>query len=234
MRTWRTRNDCRVTEVLHGRCNCFLVRHGDASLLVDTGRSRSWRRLRAGLVAAGVAPGRPLDVVLTHTHFDHAENVASVRDTWDATLFVHDAEADCVARGRGPVPMGTVPLTRALMRAAGHRADGWFRYRPAVADVQVGTSLELSDRGLPVRLIHTPGHTAGSISVIVDDEVALVGDAMVGVVPWAVFPPFGEDAVAIVASWRILLDTGCRVFLPAHGGPCAPDTVLADMRRRLR
>ena len=58
MRTWTTRNGSRVTELLHGRCNCFLVQTGTARLLVDTGRTRAWRN-DAGQAAIGfTARGR--------------------------------------------------------------------------------------------------------------------------------------------------------------------------------
>lgn len=217
MREWTTGNGSRVTEVLHGRCNCFLVRTGNARMLIDTGRTRSWKRLRAALAVLGIAPCDPLDVLLTHTHFDHAENVAALRDTYATTVLVHRIEAPMLAAGRGPIPAGTVAPTRFLMRLAGDRATGWFGYRPAPPDIAVEDGTDLADRGLAVRVVHTPGHTAGSIAAIVDGEIALVGDALVGVMPGAIFPPFGEDARRIVDSWGVLLETGCRIFLPAHG-----------------
>lgn len=225
MKTWTTRNGHTITQVLSGRCNCFLVRRGNARLLVDTGRTAAWGRLRTALASAGVVPGQNLDVVLTHTHFDHAENVASLKETFQVTLLAHRLEAPLLASGAGPIPAGSVFLTRALMAAAGDRARNWFRYRPATVDIPVDGPTNLEDRGLGVRLVHTPGHTAGSISVIVDDDVALVGDAMVGVMPGAIFPPFGEDRARIVSSWAVLLETDCRLFLPAHGGACTRRTV---------
>ena len=66
-------------------------------------------------------------------------------------------------------------------------------------------------------LLHTPGHTSGSISLIIDDEIALVGDALFHILPWSVFPPFGNDIDQLIESWKKLLGTGCRLFLPAHG-----------------
>ena len=34
----------------------------------------------------------------------------------------------------------------------------------------------------------------------------------------SVFPPFGQDIPRMIESWRILAGTGCKLFLPGHGG----------------
>jgi hypothetical protein len=57
----------------------------------------------------------------------------------------------------------------------------------------------------------------GSISLIIDDEIAAVGDAMVGTLPGKIYPPFADDVPELIRSWEILLNTGCGTFLPAHG-----------------
>jgi len=53
--------------------------------------------------------------------------------------------------------------------------------------------------------------------VIIDDEIAIVGDAMFGVFRGSVLPPFALDLGLMTESWKRLLDTGCSIFLPAHG-----------------
>jgi hydroxyacylglutathione hydrolase len=65
--------------------------------------------------------------------------------------------------------------------------------------------------------MNTPGHTTGSMSVIVDDEVALVGDTMFGVFKRSVFPPFADDVSEMIKSWGKLLNSNCKFFLPSHG-----------------
>jgi Zn-dependent hydrolases, including glyoxylases len=70
-----------------------------------------------------------------------------------------------------------------------------------------------------IRVISTPGHSIGSISVIVDNEVAIVGDALFGIFSNSVFPPFADDVKTLIDSWGKLLKTNCTLFLPAHGRP---------------
>ncbi|MDT8393214.1 MAG: hypothetical protein RQ761_05190 [Bacteroidales bacterium] len=59
--------------------------------------------------------------------------------------------------------------------------------------------------------------TADSLSVIVDNEIAIVGDALFGISRRSVMPPFANDRALMVKSWHKLLETGCNIFLPGHG-----------------
>jgi glyoxylase-like metal-dependent hydrolase (beta-lactamase superfamily II) len=92
-----------------------------------------------------------------------------------------------------------------------------LRCPPCRPDILVDDELSLADFGFNARIVYTPGHSPGSQSVIVDGEIALVGDAMFGIVPGSAFPPFASDVPLLVDSWGKLLVTGCRLFLPAHG-----------------
>jgi glyoxylase-like metal-dependent hydrolase (beta-lactamase superfamily II) len=232
MKTWVTRTGTRVTELVHGRCNCYLVSGRGASLLVDTGRAKSWSKLSSSLDRAGVGKHEPLLVVLTHTHFDHAENAARLKAEYDATILVHQSEAGFLRTGDSPLPAGTLPFTRVLMRLFGSWEQRRVRYAPVEPDILIQERYDLRAHGLDGSLIHTPGHSAGSMSVVLGNELALVGDAMVGLLPGAVFPPYADDPRQVLTSWQALLDTGCAVFLPAHGSERQRAVVAASLNRR--
>jgi glyoxylase-like metal-dependent hydrolase (beta-lactamase superfamily II) len=92
-----------------------------------------------------------------------------------------------------------------------------MRYPVVEGNLLVEEQYDLNPLGFNAYIMHTPGHTVGSISVIVDHEIAIVGDAMFGVFRNSVFPPFISDTQAMVRSWKKLLDTGCEIYLPSHG-----------------
>ena len=218
MKQWQTKNSVRIHRVLQGRCNCYLVGWKGRYLLVDTGRTGSWKKLAKGLSRLGVSENSSLCLALTHCHFDHAENAARVKRTCRAPILVHRSEADLLKTGENPDIRGTMPCTRGLtwlLSKDGIAAR--IRYEPADGDVLVDDTLPLEPYGIPGYLLHTPGHTPGSISAIIDDEIAIVGDAMVGVFKNSVLPPFAVDVPLLVQSWKRLLDAGCKMFLPAHG-----------------
>jgi hypothetical protein len=46
-----------------------------------------------------------------------------------------------------------------------------------------------------------------------------------------VYPPFALDPGLMVSNWKVLLDTGCRWFLPGHGGAISRERVEAQYRK---
>ena len=79
--------------------------------------------------------------------------------------------------------------------------------------------MPLGGYGIPGRIVHTPGHSQGSITVLLDSGDAFVGDlAMYG---WPIsrtpgMPLFAEDVEAVRGSWRKLIGLGACTFHPAH------------------
>jgi glyoxylase-like metal-dependent hydrolase (beta-lactamase superfamily II) len=218
MKCWITKSGITIHKAVWGRCNCYLVSNEDRFLLVDAGRGKSWKSLNRGIQGLGVTRDSAISLVLTHCHFDHAENAAIFKKTYKASIIVHTSEGDCLKKGDNSPISGTIFLTKVLVgMAARTKLLARLRYEPADYDLLVDEKLALEPFGFPGFILHTPGHSPGSISVVIDNEVAIVGDAIFGVLRGSVFPPFAEDTVSMVESWKKLLDTGCGIYLPAHG-----------------
>ncbi|HOW30972.1 MAG TPA: MBL fold metallo-hydrolase [Bacteroidales bacterium] len=215
MQTWKTNNGYLITRLLAGRSNVFLLSNGSRHILIDTCIGLMRRKLRRRLQKAGVDQVDLL--VITHAHFDHANNALMVRDKFKAKVIVHEAEAEILATGGVVMISGSNPVLKALVRLAMSTVSSLTGCNPCPYDLVVTGSYDLSAWGFNAKIIHTPGHSGGSVSVIVDDEIAIVGDTLFGIFPWTVFPPFLQDEVQLIESWGKLLDTGCKLFLPAHG-----------------
>lgn len=231
MKVWRTARGTTITRLLAGRSNVFLVSRGGRRVLVDTGPAWEWRTLERRLRRMGIAA---LDaLVLTHAHFDHAGSAARLQKAFAAPVILQCAEAEALASGESVLPGGTNRFARFLVACLRRLAAGRARCAPCRADVQAGERLDLGEYGINAYALHTPGHTPGSQSVVVDDEIALVGDAMFGVFPGSAFPPFATDAGRLVESWGRLLGTGCRLFLPSHGSADSRRLLERDYKRRM-
>jgi hydroxyacylglutathione hydrolase len=199
--------------------NSYLVFNGENYLLIDSGRRYFWKRLCGNLESIGVNENNLAALILTHTHFDHAENAAAVKKRFGAKIIVHELEAAYLEKGDSPLPAGTFLFTRLLMKLFREKAQPMFRYQGVKYDIAVSNRLDLNPFGFNAYILHTPGHTRGSMSIIVDDEIAFTGDSMVGVLEGSIFPPFGDDIAGIIRIWKRLLDTGCTLFIPVHGSP---------------
>lgn len=203
-----------VVQLLAGRSNVFLVRMASGgSVLVDTSIKLVRNMLMEGLRMHGAE--RPEYLVLTHNHFDHAGNAAYIRQRTGAKVAIHESEAAELSNGVMKIPEGTNPFTTGLVNLAG-KLDVKLSAEPCEADIVITDHYKLP--GLEgIELIHTPGHSKGSLSLIVDNEIAIVGDTMINAFLFKVFPPFADDTSLLRQSWDKLLATGCHTFLPSHG-----------------
>lgn len=234
MKTWTILNGTIINRVLFGRCNSFLITSGDNHVLVDNGQTNRLQALKKNLGTLGVTPENLNLMILTHTHFDHAENSAEMVRDYRPVLIVHEDEAKYLATGDSTLPEGTMWFSRLLINAIGRKLQHRFIYKPVKAEVTLNEKYDLAGYGVNGYILPTPGHTSGSISVIVDNEIAIVGDAMFGIIPGKIFPPFANDVPAMIQSWKTLLDTGCRLFLPAHGRERSREVVEKEYNRLRR
>ena len=229
MKTWTTKSGYRIIRILSHRSNVFLIAGGGRSLLIDTSTRGNWGRLDARLKSLKI---ERLDrLILTHSHYDHADNARKLRDRYGASVIIHRAEARYLESGGMPIPGGTNFVTRFLVRTFG-RLLSLRNVEACPCDVLVDSKYDLSPLGLNAYILPTPGHSPGSMSVIVDDEVAIVGDAMFGVFGWSVLPPYVADLDRTVESWGLLLATGCHTFLPSHGSAKTRGQLQKDVVKR--
>jgi len=76
--------------------------------------------------------------------------------------------------------------------------------------------------GIDGVILHTPGHTSDSISVLLSDGSAFVGDAAMNFLRWTGVgrrPIVIEDIDTVYESWRKLRERGARLIYPSHGRP---------------
>jgi hydroxyacylglutathione hydrolase len=227
---WFTSGGYRITRVNRSRSKVFLVSRGNSHILVDTGVSRNWRKLRKDLEKLNVQSIKLL--VLTHSHFDHAGNALRIKEKYGARIVIHAKEAGLLEQGFTPLPAGTNFFSSAIIRRLGSKASRQFRYRSCKADILINGKTDLSEYGFDAFILPTPGHTAGSVSLIVDDEIAIAGDSIFGVFRGSVFPPFADDVPEMIRSWGKLLETGCRLFIPTHGTPDSRELLQREYRKR--
>lgn len=208
-----------------------MLTNGTKNILIDTSTSRHWNKLLRRLNNLGVTH---IDyLILTHTHFDHAGNAWKIKEKYEASVIVHRSEASFLESGKMIIPNGTNTVTKALINVFGKLVAPMLNYKPCKFDVLTDEKIELGEFGFQAYILHTPGHSCGSVSIIVDNEIALVGDAMFGVFKNSIFPPYAEDVSQMIKSWGKLLDTNCSVYLHSHGSANSRQLVLYEYQKKL-
>jgi glyoxylase-like metal-dependent hydrolase (beta-lactamase superfamily II) len=215
MNKWTTKSGYEILQIMSGRSNVFLLMSNDKKYLIDTSTSSNWEKLDNALKSLGI--GKIDYLILTHTHHDHAANARKIKDNYNASVIVHRNEAIHLINGEAVLPQGTNPFTKALVNLLGKRIESKFNFEPCSYDILVDSIYDLKDLGINAYILHTPGHSTGSMSLIIDEDIAIVGDAMFGVLKKNVYPPYADNSIELVNSWDKLLSTNCNLFLPAHG-----------------
>lgn len=215
MKKWDTQSGQIVVQVINGRSNVFLIKSKNQNILVDTGVSGCRRKLKQRLKKLGVEHLECL--VLTHSHYDHIANAAWIKEEFNTRIIVHKSEAHYLKNSTMPVPSGTMFYSKFIIKLSGVFTPILPKVQHCEADILTEDTYDLHNFGFESVVVHTPGHTEGSQSIIVGREVALVGDTLFGVFRNTVMPPFADDPHRLMISWKRLIETGCRLFIPSHG-----------------
>ncbi len=159
--------------------NSFALLQDDGSVtLVDTGLKRAPARIVAGLAAIGRHPRDVTRIVLTHVHPDHAGGAAEMSRRTGAPVLVHGDDHGWARSGRIAGANDRSTLMGRLFARTGDAKIEAFEPGPALTD---GELLPVSG-GL--RVVHTPGHSPGHVSLLVEPTGTLItGDALFNF-PW--------------------------------------------------
>jgi hydroxyacylglutathione hydrolase len=152
-----------------------------AFVLIDTGFSFTWARVRKALQDAGCVPGTLQLIVITHGDLDHVGNVPKLREEYGAPVAIHPADVAAMQSGR-PLKRTSPSLKgRLMLRLAGvvGRLTGGRRPdEPFAPDLLLEDGMRLDRYGLAARVIHIPGHTPGSVAILTDDGSLFSGDTL--------------------------------------------------------
>ena len=215
MKKRTTQNGSEIYQLLSVRSNAFLVKTNSKTILIDTSVSLNWNRLQRRIKKLNISK---IDyLLLSHTHFDHAGNAAAVQQKYGAKVLVHQSESVNLKTGQNRTPIGTLPFSKMLISVFETFFTKNFGYQPCEPDMEIGGPFSFDNLGVDWQVIYTPGHSIGCLSLIVDQEIALVGDAMFGMFPKSVLTPFAEDVPQLVKTWNTLLETPCSLFIAGHG-----------------
>jgi glyoxylase-like metal-dependent hydrolase (beta-lactamase superfamily II) len=208
--------------------NVFLVHDGGEGALIDSGFSDE----KSVQVRAGFLKEHPeiavKYIVLTHHHFDHSSGAKQLRDLTGAKVTLHPREQEFLRDPQGEAPQDIEPGEE---QKEAREAVQRFREQAAEAAPEVlmndGDAFQVG--GVTLEVVHTPGHTLGSVCLYLREERALfTGDTALGLGTVAISPPPYGDMALYLQSLERLKTYDCALMCPGHG------QTVHEVRRKLQ
>lgn len=155
-----------------GNSNCYIVENGTSGILVDTGKKEFLNKVIEQCKAYNVKL-----IVLTHAHFDHAENAAQISNALGIPIGMNEKDCSLIKsntnqRLSAESFLGKIVLSVSLKEFSAHTME---EFKP---DVLLNDKDSLSAYGIDANVIALPGHTDGSIGLDVENTYLIVGDAL--------------------------------------------------------
>ena len=210
---------------------CYLIK-ADGCIMVDTGPPQSGAAIKEWISTLPITPQDIQLIILIHGHADHVGSASSVKEFTGAAIALHEADKQMFEQGIVVWPTAVTNWGR-VARLLLKPLTPMFRFQGDKVDLVLGDDgLSLRDFGIPGRVIHTPGHTPGSVSVLLESGEAFVGCMTHNALPFRLgpgLPIFAEDLPRLKESWGVLIDQNVSQIYPAHGGSFSPEVILKTL-----
>jgi glyoxylase-like metal-dependent hydrolase (beta-lactamase superfamily II) len=189
-------SEATVVNVGYWSTNYWVVSAGTSRLLVDLGWPGTMGRMRAGLSRMDVPIGEMRYGLATHYHIDHAGLGQDLKQAGVLLLVLEVQEA-------------AIPLMKRWTKPQDQYVEITLHDNVSISCAE---SRSLLGRiGIPGEVVHTPGHSDDSVSLLLNDGSAFTGD----LTPLE-FISY-EDPDVVAASWQLLRDRGATSIHPGHG-----------------
>jgi glyoxylase-like metal-dependent hydrolase (beta-lactamase superfamily II) len=179
---------------------------GDKTAIFDTGAPGNERKILRALKDAGIPRERVSALIISHAHWDHCGSLQALKAMLDVPVMAGWPDAEYLEKGENVPNMSTPKNTTKL------------NFGRVKVDVVVRDDMDIHGYGIDARVMTTPAHTAGSLSVLASDGGCATGDFLAGLYT-------GERGV-VEQSLKKLTDGGVKRFYPAHGPSVEAEAVL--------
>ena len=202
----------RVERIKCGNGNCYVVSENENAVLIDTCKPDSFNK-----ILHICKPYNVRLIVLTHGHFDHAQNAATLSKELNAPVAMHRADVELLADNNSQPLTSDGLLGKIVLNASlkSFKTEKIPLFTPAVF-LDEGDNLE--EYGIHARILHLPGHTDGSIAVDFAEEHLFVGDALMNMFYPTTSMIFRDKAEMLKSAERIS-SLGKRTIYFGHGKP---------------
>ena len=210
--------------------NTWLYPIEEGWVMIDTGYENSYEAVLKKYQKLLIRPEDIRYLFLTHAHDDHAGFLEEWMSKHPHTqVIAHEKAIDGLRQGQNRFAGGCSTMMAFLFcQLMALLGNGEHRY-PRLSEEHLAQIITLNEKNIPElenilqgKILFTPGHTADSISLVVDGNLFCGDAAMNGIPSSHKITIWVEDKVAFENSWDEILASGAKKVYPAHGSPFCP------------
>jgi len=217
----------RIYPISLGVTQGYVIRE-EGVVMIDGGVPGKAKAFIQGMNEALIRPQDIKLLILTHGHWDHTGSAKDIKEITGARIAMHKREKNCLEESLKPIPPGVSRWGKVFSKILSMFMP--FVNIPAThVDIILGDEeLSLAEFGVAGKIISTPGHSPGSVSIVLQTGDAFVGDLAMNAFPLRLspgLPILAEDMQKVKDSWKLLLEYGVKMIYPSHGKPFSVEKI---------
>jgi len=206
---------------------------GEKTIIIDGGMAGQAKKFAKAIEKLSIKPEDIVLIVLTHGHWDHVGSAKDIKDLTGARIALHQEEKDWLEKSLTPLPPAVTAWGKIVFKIM-KMCESSLKFPAAKVDIVLGNQeMSLTEYGIPGKIIYTPGHSKGSVSVLLETGEAFVGDLAMSGPPLRLSPKlpiFADDLKQVRESLKMLIDAGAKTIYPAHGKSFSVDAIKKVLR----
>lgn len=220
-----------------GMSNAYYIIGDKGVAAVDSGADIGADAVRDQCKNAGIDPDDIKLIILTHGHVDHFLNLPALKEVTGAPVLCHKEAAHFLINGEMPDVdiAGRTQFGIDLLEKQAKEGPPVSGAPKIVPDIVIEDEYNLEEWGIKGKIVHTPGHSRGCISVILDTGEAIVGDLFAAEafhddadMPYFYYP--GARFEEAQESVQKILDMNVNIFYSGHGKPSGREYVMERLK----
>ena len=217
--------------------DCYVIRD-KGTIMIDGGPPGKRDDFVKSIEKISMKPEEIKLIVITHGHIDHIGSAKDIKELTGAKIAMHKLDKDSLEAGDSKI-------AHKVKAADGSRWGSFLTGMSRLAAPFAGNAptagvdlvveddgLSLKDYGISGQIVYTPGHTTGSISVLLDSGEAFVGDLAMNRIPFRRgpgLPVLADDIGRVKESWQRLIGLGAKTVYPGHGKPFSIEIIKKQL-----
>ncbi len=211
-----------IERIQCGAVNCYIVSQGGSAVLVDAGTANHREQIAQKCKSNNVKL-----LLLTHAHYDHAQNAAYLSQTLGIPVAMHPADVPLLENVLAEPVLANSLVGKgmaAFIRLSKHpKFEKWItrilknEIPPFSPDIALYDGFSLKEYGVAAEVIALPGHTNGSVGLKMDKDL-FVGDALMHMGRAARTSHYADAAAMAASAEKISGYHGATIYF-GHGRP---------------